>query len=151
VFKLNTRTTSALEAQNGVLGKRLMAHGNFFKFAYHLLKDESKKFLEWRSRQRVDTKWILQTKFALIMFWGQNRRKHKRLMQYLENSYYMFHISFILHIIQRCMSKSVIGYGCFCMEQVRESNKIPSYEKFKIMRNIFFCCTCFPYHSPIFV
>ena len=35
------------------------------------------------------------------------------------------------------------GYGCFCMERVRESNKI--------RRNIFFCCICFAYHSPIFV
>ncbi|KAL7726716.1 hypothetical protein ACLKA6_012793 [Drosophila palustris] len=47
VFKRTTRTTGSLEAQNGVLGKRLMKHGNFFKFVSYLLTYEYTKSREF--------------------------------------------------------------------------------------------------------
>lgn len=43
VFKLTTRTTGALEAINGVLGKRIMKHDHFFKLVAHLLAHEYEK------------------------------------------------------------------------------------------------------------
>lgn len=39
LFKLTTRTTSALEAYNGVLGRLIQKRGNFFKFV-EVLRDE---------------------------------------------------------------------------------------------------------------
>lgn len=41
-------STGALEAQNGVLGKRLMKHGNFFKFVAYLLSHEYTKAREFQ-------------------------------------------------------------------------------------------------------
>lgn len=39
--------TGSLEAQNGVLGKRLMKHGHFFKFVSYLLSHEFTKAREF--------------------------------------------------------------------------------------------------------
>lgn len=41
------RTTSTLEAYNGVLGKRIMPKGNFFKFVKALQEEEESKNREF--------------------------------------------------------------------------------------------------------
>lgn len=48
VYGLNMRTTCAIEAYNGVLGRRIMGKSNFYLFMRELLKEELAKFLEWR-------------------------------------------------------------------------------------------------------
>lgn len=40
VYRQNTRTTSAVEAYNGVLGKSIDKNGNFFKFTKAIRKEE---------------------------------------------------------------------------------------------------------------
>ena len=47
VFKLQSRTTSALEAYNGVLGKKVMTKGHFFKFITILQAEEFSKSAEF--------------------------------------------------------------------------------------------------------
>lgn len=49
LFKLTTRTTSALEAYNGVLGRLIQKRGNFFKFV-EVLRDE-----EYEKSKNVST------------------------------------------------------------------------------------------------
>lgn len=43
MFGTSTRTTSAIEAYNGVLGRMIPKHGNFFKFVSILLYEEFSK------------------------------------------------------------------------------------------------------------
>lgn len=43
VFNLWTRTTGALEAYNGSLGRKIIKRGHFFKFVRVLLDEEFKK------------------------------------------------------------------------------------------------------------
>lgn len=46
VFELTARTTNALEAFNGVLGKTIPKRSHFFRFVHSLLKIEREKAYE---------------------------------------------------------------------------------------------------------
>lgn len=43
VYMKDTRTSNAIEAYNGAIGKRFPAKGNFFRFALILLQEEFSK------------------------------------------------------------------------------------------------------------
>lgn len=47
MFGLNTRTTAALEAYNGHLGRRIFAHANFFVLCTALIEEEFLKSVEF--------------------------------------------------------------------------------------------------------
>lgn len=60
VFKLYTRTTGALEAYNGSLGRKIISKGHFFKFVKVLLDEDYRKsksfatLLKGRDDKRVN-------------------------------------------------------------------------------------------------
>lgn len=92
VFNQWTRTTGALEAYNGVLGRKIVGKSHFFKFVKALLDEEYRKCRDFHSllRGRDDKQNCRKNKYQVICHFCLYRSEIEHFTQFILIDHLLF-------------------------------------------------------------